>query len=637
MTRRISLVILATLVAMVLCGVSAFADVDTPSYDVREMTAEELGVFFSNGNKDYNGDVIGAVYSALDKPELSAFGVVYTAVEDYDTAVKSPWANHIVDFEIVSESDISVLLVGNYGNYGTIPAGIFNLKAGVPVSIMESMATLPGFNGWANITYADITLLVKEFKCAALPLTEDLLRAYHSVAGEGEYNEAAVLELLRVTANPLGESGFAKIDRATDISLAIELFATELDENGNMVKTGEKVKLGEDMSFVSYPTAPLYESSVLDREALDAFFADPNPKYSGDLIKAIYDNINDPTASVFGMNFKSVEDYETAINAPYAYYNPDFLVSSDKDVSAILLGNYGKYKTIPMGIVNIKAGESVRVVDLLMGIKPEWACCYSDAVLFVKDFDGAAIILSDDVVRAIYRVMCDNDAEFLMAHNTYSEETKQAVLEALASDPSFNPFGAEAFTIADEGATISLDVKLFETELVDGEYVENGKSQKVNKDNSFDYTPVEKIDFMQKLLIVNNMTAKDGYNKLCVAAAVDSLSYSEVGFKVTVVDMGGNYLTQTHKLTTDTVYSSIRVSNALGTGESVYTAEQLGGRYAFGGELLLNATAFANSNTKIIITPYAIDRQGKEILGKETTLTDGIIKNRTPASALFRN
>ena len=232
--------------------------------------------------------------------------------------------------------------------------------------------------------------------------------------------------------------------------------------------------------------------------------------------------------------------------------------------------------------------------------------------------------------------MCDSDNNFLLSHPSFDEAARQATLDALASDPSLNPFGAESFSIAEEGATLGLEVKLFETELVDGEYVENGKDWDVSKDNDFDYVPTDKVTVMQKLLVVNNMAAKDGNNRLHVCAAVDSLNFKEVGFKVTVVDMAGNYQTQTKTLTTNTVYGSMKVTNAAGTSETTYTAAQLGGQYMFGGEILLDSAVYTNTNTKIIITPYAIDRDGKEILGKETTMTDAIIKNRTATSALFR-
>lgn len=607
---------------------------EVPAYDSHEMTKAELDQFFADGNAKYNGDMIEALYGALEDPTGAAFGIVYSATEEYATAAAAPYANYVVDFEICSKSDMSVLLIGNYGEYGTIPAGIVNLKANEPIRVMDTAKTLPGFSGWV-FTYKDVVLLVKEFKCVAVPLTEDVLKAYHSIALTGEYDEEATLASLLSTANPTGVTKFEKVENATDIGVGIDLYETEIVD-GKVVETGVKHDIGEESSFVCYPTVPPYESKTMTKAELDAFFADPNTQYNGQLVEAIYSRLSNPEASVYGMNFKSVEDYETALNAPYAYDIPEFVFSSDKDISVILMGNYEGYHTIPMGIINVKANEPVRVVKLLQQLKPEWKCDYLDAVLTVKDFNGAAMLLSSDVIEAIYKIKCENDEQYLINNPSFNAGIEAAILEELANDESINLYGASSFAVADTSAVIGLDVVLYKNDPTAGRYSDTGESYVASEGSDFEYVPVERPEVMQKLLIINNMAAEGRYNRLNVCAAIDSLKYTEVGFKVTVIDTTGAFLTQTQTIKTMTVYNNMKVTNAANV-EKTYSGADLGGQYVFGCELRFNATNYTNANTKVVITPYAIDLDGNEITGKQVTISDAIIKNKMASSALFRN
>ena len=236
MTRKISLIILAVVMAVSVLAISAFAETELPPYDSRVMTATELDAFFDDGNAEYKGDIIGAVYDALDTKD-EVFGMVYSAVETPEVAFTKPYANYVVDFELCSKSDVSVLLAGNYGAYHTIPIGIVNLKANEPINVMETASNLPNCSAWARYTYSDVVLLVREFKCVAIPLTEDVLRAFHEVIGEGEYDEAAILEKLAATANPLGAESFEKLEGSSPLSVGLEIYESLEVSEGRFERT----------------------------------------------------------------------------------------------------------------------------------------------------------------------------------------------------------------------------------------------------------------------------------------------------------------------------------------------------------------------------------------------------------------
>jgi len=474
MSRKIKFTLLAVMMAVVVFSLSAFAEELTPPYEAREMTAAELEAFFDDGNVEYKGDLIGDLYDALETKD-EAFGMVYTAVEDYETAITKPYANYIVDFEIVSKSDAAVLLVGNYGSYGTIPVGIVNLKANEPVNVMETASKLPGCAAWARFTYADIVLLVGEFRCVAIPVTEDVLRAYHAVAGEGEYNEEAVLAELLDMANPLGAESFEKVEGSAPLSVGLDVYESVEVSEGKFERTEVKYEVVEKEEFVYYPEVPVYDSREMTKEELEAFFDAGNAQYGGDVVDAVYDALENPENAAFGMVYTATEDYETAINAPYANYIVDFEIVSETDVCVLLVGNYGSYGTIPAGIVSMKAGVPVNVMETAATIPAykAWAnFTYADIVLLVKEFKCVAIPVTEDVLRAYHKVAGEGE---------YDEE---AVFNLLLS--SANPLGAESFEKVEEATGLTLGVDLYETTLDgDGKPVKTGEKFDIGEETNF--------------------------------------------------------------------------------------------------------------------------------------------------------
>lgn len=143
---------------------------------------------------------------------------------------------------------------------------------------------------------------------------------------------------------------------------------------------------------------------------------------------------------------------------------------------------------------------------------------------------------------------------------------------------------------------------------------------------------------LQKMLVVYNMqpSTKDGttYFPIHIYAAIDSLHYQEVGMSMTV-EVLSTGTEATKVFSTKKVYSSMSVTNSSGV-VTKYTPDQLGGNHIFGHEMLFTAKNWIGTDTKISVTPYAIDHDGNTINGRTIEITDAAIKQRDPSSALFR-
>ena len=100
----------------------------------------------------------------------------------------------------------------------------------------------------------------------------------------------------------------------------------------------------------------------------------------------------------------------------------------------------------------------------------------------------------------------------------------------------------------------------------------------------------------------------DNQYQVNLYSGIDSLNYKEVGFKV--YDKNDNIL---GKSSTDTVYKSIKGSNM------TIVASEFNMFRIFGVEVFFGT---AWDNTEIYFRPYAIDMNGKEILGKKYPIAD---------------
>lgn len=643
-TIRASILVLALALMAMVTPAFAAEDVALPEYDYHILTEAERDEFFAleSMNTSYGDPAVCYLYDALKAAGNADViqAVNYTATESYNDASAQPYAEYMTDFEISSAEDVSVMLIGNYGSYGTIPVGIVNVAAGESIRVMQSAASIGAL---PQFTYQDIVLLVKDFDCAAIPLTEEVLKAYHTVlcdtdasfkAAYPEYNaevEAMILAGLVEEANPLGAESFTVVDGNTGLTLSLNLY-----------ETVDKEETGKSWAVASNIFVP-YESHVLTKTERDAFF-NGEYKYGGDVVNDIYNKIEDQDGVVYAMNFKAVDDYDTAAASPYAYYIADFELTSSKDTSVLLVGNYGSYGTIPIGIVNLTANTPKRIMQTTReaGME-EWNLNYKEVVLTVGSFDCAAIPVSTEMLKAYYDVKCEQDASYKASNPVYTVSVGEAILAELAVTEGCNPLGAESFMIAEDDTELSLTLNLYENDNStpnsgETKYDETGDSWVVGDTSTFTYNIPE---FMQDMLVIWNMDVKQdaedesvSYYPIHVYSGIDSLNYSEVGYTMNVTNTVESTSASKTK-STRIVYESMNVTDLEGTKE-LYSAYDLGGNYMFGHELLFTVGEWTNENAKIEITPYAKTLAGEEIVGKTVTLTDAIVKEYKETTSLFR-
>ncbi len=117
------------------------------------------------------------------------------------------------------------------------------------------------------------------------------------------------------------------------------------------------------------------------------------------------------------------------------------------------------------------------------------------------------------------------------------------------------------------------------------------------------------------------------YHPVYMATSIDSLNYRKVGFDYTfsIFDTETGEVTFSVPYTTETseVYSSISDAN------TTYTVDSIGGNgeYLFMNKLLFHAEHYHNNNTKVTITPYAIDTNGNKITGWTIDMTNEFYKS----------
>jgi len=147
------------------CGLD-FAD-DTPA-DAKVT----LGLYLTNPEDETETYLVGKefVYTVDGLlPEYKAeeievdgldFAMVFEAVDSYDEALASDFANWVADYEITFSSDATAVLSGQYDSYSSewIDLPAYDFEADVPVRVLEE-AQLGTF------TYADIVLAVEKFQC----------------------------------------------------------------------------------------------------------------------------------------------------------------------------------------------------------------------------------------------------------------------------------------------------------------------------------------------------------------------------------------------------------------------------------------------------------------------------------------
>lgn len=153
------------------------------------------------------------------------------------------------------------------------------------------------------------------------------------------------------------------------------------------------------------------------------------------------------------------------------------------------------------------------------------------------------------------------------------------------------------------------------------------------------------------LVIIHNMepVTNDGetFYPVHLYSAVDSLDYENVGFDINVKSPNGD---ENYQKTTSTVYKNMTVTDSNGDTKN-YTAEDFGGNYIFGAELLFDSKAYKNATTELLITPFATksfktEDDAEKIFGteakiNETTLAEkgdeSLFKEEDKFETVFKN
>ena len=144
----------------------------------------------------------------------------------------------------------------------------------------------------------------------------------------------------------------------------------------------------------------------------------------------------------------------------------------------------------------------------------------------------------------------------------------------------------------------------------------------------------------EQLLVIYNMEPVEEsgvkYHPVNVYAAIDSLKYKEVGFKLTAVDTNSN-TSSYNKQSTTTVYKAMDVQQPDGQVFE-YVAKDLdkNGTHMFGQVFWFTASKWKNDNTILYFTPYAEKLDGTIVDGITKKLSNSIAKEIDPNYSLFK-
>jgi len=205
---------------------------------------------------------------------------------------------------------------------------------------------------------------------------------------------------------------------------------------------------------------PDYHSHRLDENEISAFFddiSDWGEDYGALLVKDVYNHLENKEESFFGMNFAATQTLDQLNDKDYKLWNADFVLTSNKPVSILMIGNYYPFGTIPIPqFITLKPGEKFRVLDYI-GI---WGTrTYYDIVNEVKSFNCAAMLVTNELLAACKAANIDDE-----------------ILNTLGS-----------YIIAEPDTRLSLSLNLYET---DSSGAETGKSYSLGNPPVFAYKPI---------------------------------------------------------------------------------------------------------------------------------------------------
>lgn len=211
---------LAILIAALMLQAASAAAPALPRCTSGRVSEDEVAAFFAD-------DPFGEVYKALENKSETAYFMNFACADD---TLDPYYANWRVYFILTSNKDVHVNLMGAYG------AGMLEymaeLKAGEEYNVL-------GF----SIPYSYVFEYVKNFYCAAIPVTEELKAAREEAGVDasdlaGLYNASPDTRLtlsLRIT-NPDNESEYYDLSADTFVYRPATI-------SGNIPETGDEAQL----------------------------------------------------------------------------------------------------------------------------------------------------------------------------------------------------------------------------------------------------------------------------------------------------------------------------------------------------------------------------------------------------------
>lgn len=255
--KKIGLFGAAFAAAFMLLGMSTFAEVEyteatdypdaLPKATIEQMTDAELDTFFSDWTEDNatSGAQYKAVYEALKAYytknsqfgyKNNVYGMRFTANDKEIDDSNNKYAGYHADFDLTASEDTAVILVGNYGDYGTVVLPIAELTANKPMRVMESVHDL-----WVAISYSQIVTTVGTFECVAVPVTEELIAAM----GEN-------------ASTFLGDYASTPAKAETSLTLQLKLYEMDnvkiSDTVSSLQETGVYWNIGNSATFTYHGT-----------------------------------------------------------------------------------------------------------------------------------------------------------------------------------------------------------------------------------------------------------------------------------------------------------------------------------------------------------------------------------------------
>lgn len=285
---------------------------ELPQAEITQMTKTEIDDFFGNW-KDEDTAYYKNLYSSLvDYYEKNSqfdygnniYGMKFTA-KDKEIDSGNKYGSYHADFVLTASEDTAVILIGNYGEYGTVMLPVQVLSSNNSIRVMECASELLG-----AISYNYVVNKVGTFECVAIPVTDELI----SVMGDD-------------AKTYLGDITDCPTKAETTLSLQLRLFEManiKINENtSSWQETGTYWNIGNKSEFTYHGTIDGQLLAVTGMQSEDSgypigiYAAVDSLKYKkvGFEVKAECGNLNETKNIETDTVYESVKVGDETINA----------------------------------------------------------------------------------------------------------------------------------------------------------------------------------------------------------------------------------------------------------------------------------------------------------------------------------